>query len=165
MPTSTAMDSARSSCTSSSEASEEKRSAGSSESPSILPCESIAALSRTCGRLLLHQCMNSSICFSHSSCNRPSSTSTPSALSAAVPPPRTVGFGSAAPITTWVIPAHSSASVHGGVLPKWLHGSRVMYAVDPVVGMPLTSASAIAICSACNPPMWSCQPSAMMAPS
>ncbi len=36
----------------------------------------------------------------------------------AVPSPRTVGFGSSAPITTLFTPAQSSASVQGGVLPK-----------------------------------------------
>ena len=41
------------------------------------------------------------------------------------PRPFTLGNGSVIATTTRAIPAASMASVHGGVLPKWQHGSRV----------------------------------------
>ncbi len=55
---------------------------------------------------------------------------TPAAASRAAPP-AAVGFGSATAYTTVAMPASSSASTHGGVLPWWLQGSRVTTAVPP----------------------------------
>ena len=41
------------------------------------------------------------------------------------PAPATSGFGSSIAATTRPTPAAISASAHGGVRPKWLHGSSV----------------------------------------
>ncbi len=124
-PTRIAMESARSSCTRANDSAELKRSAGADCSPSILPVESVAALSVTCGLRCLHQCMKGPICLSHSASSIPSPTSTPSCRRASAPSPLTVGFGSIVPMTTRPTPAQSSDSVQGGVRPKWLHGSSV----------------------------------------
>jgi hypothetical protein len=47
----------------------------------------------------------------------PASTAMPAARSAAMPPPFTAGKGSRAAITTRAMPAATTASVQGGVLP------------------------------------------------
>ncbi len=49
----------------------------------------------------------------------------------AKPRPETFGSGSRNADTTRVTPASMSAVVHGGVLPSWSHGSRVVYTVAP----------------------------------
>ena len=51
---------------------------------------------------------------------------TPAACSRSSPVPATFVSGSRTAITTRATPASISASVHGGVLPWWLHGSSVV---------------------------------------
>ena len=53
-----------------------------------------------------------------------SSTSTPAARRRSSPPEAS-RFGSSEPATTFATPAASTASVHGGVVPWWAHGSIV----------------------------------------
>jgi hypothetical protein len=52
-------------------------------------------------------------------------TAIPAARSRASPCPATGGNGSTAPATTRATPARISASVQGGVRPRWQHGSSV----------------------------------------
>ena len=163
-PTSTAQQSFRSSCTCLRHSSLVNLPASLDRS-STEPFASIATFTVTYGLRFSHQCKNSRICSAASSSRRPHSTLIPASSKTETPFPLTNGFGSPCAITTSLIPAQSSASVHGGVLPKWLQGSNVMYALAPLVLWPFSSASCIAICSACSPPKWSCQPSAITIPS
>lgn len=48
-----------------------------------------------------------------------------------MPLPETSGLGSCIAITTSFMPAFIKVSVQGAVLPKWLHGSRLTYKVEP----------------------------------
>ena len=104
------------------------------------PFLSTASLIVTIGFLCLHQYKNPSICLAASSSNSPYSTSIPAFSSTLIPLPLTFGFGSLQAITTFSTPAHKRDSVHGGVLPKWLQGSKVTYAVAPFVDLPFSSA-------------------------
>ena len=65
-------------------------------------------------------------------------------------------------MTTRPTPAAITASEHGGVRPKWLHGSSVTYSVAPRARSP---AAASATTSACEPPNFACQPSPTTAPA
>ena len=120
----------------------------SSDKSSTELVESTATFTVTYGRLNLHQCKNSRICSAASCSSNPLSTTMPASSNTLIPLPLTKGLGSSCATYTSVIPAQSRASVQGGVLPKWLHGSNVTYAVAPFVLCPLSSASCIAICSA-----------------
>ena len=57
--------------------------------------------------------------------SNPQAVSIPAARNFASPLPATSGFGSLIAATTRETPAASKASAHGGVRPKWLHGSSV----------------------------------------
>ncbi|MNT05795.1 hypothetical protein D3C72_1404330 [compost metagenome] len=57
--------------------------------------------------------------------SRPQRTSTPASRNRCRPRPDTDGLGSSMAATTRATPARTSASAHGGVRPKWLHGSSV----------------------------------------
>src|SRR3569623_513048 len=62
------------------------------------------------------------------------------------PCPATSGFRSVTAATTRATPALIKASAHGGVRPKWLHGSSVTYTVALRTSNPSASAS----CKACT---------------
>ena len=94
-------------------------------------------------------------CFFSSDSRRPHSTSIPCSLKIATPFPATRGLGSGIPTTTLDIPAAMRASVHGGCLPWWQHGSRVTYIVLPD-GSSVHAARASL--SACRQPYFLCQP-------
>src|SRR6266849_882082 len=64
-----------------------------------------------------------------SSAHRPVSTTRPAPRSLAIPRPETRGSGSSMGMTMRARPAAIRASVHGGVLPQWQHGSRLTKAV------------------------------------
>src|SRR5690606_35345021 len=89
------------------------------------------------------------------SSSTPAVTSIPAALRRSMPP-RATGFGSSVAITTRATPDRSTASVHGGVRPWWLHGSSVTYSVAPRARSPAASS---ATTSACGPPYSACHPS------
>ncbi len=72
-------------------------------------------------------------------------------------------MGSSEATITRLIPACRIASVHGGVLPSWQHGSSDTYSVAPLRSA--TPQASIALTSACTPPNCSCQPSPNTSPS
>ena len=74
----------------------------------------------------------------HSDSITPTITSHPLDLSLSIPLPSTNLLGSLEPITILLILLFIIASVHGGVLPWWLHGSRFTYKVDSLNNSLLT---------------------------
>ena len=112
MPTATASDAARSSCTRRRDASPEtQRRPGSETRPSSVT----AALYVTNGRPSAFHVRHASFWRRASSLSS-SSTAIPAARSRSRPPAAT-GFGSRAPTTTRAMPAATTASAHGGVRP------------------------------------------------
>ncbi len=103
----------------------------------------------TYGRPVRRWCRYGRNCSPTASAPTPTSTSTPAPERAAMPPPATSGSGSATPTTTRLIPAPTSAVVHGPVRPSWQQGSSVVKSVAPLACSP---ASANATTSAWAPP-------------
>ena len=91
----------------------------------ILPSSVMAALSVTCGRPSVTAQRNARFSARASASRTPTVTLTPAARSRARPRPSTSGCGSPMAATTRATPARTSASAHGGVRPKWAHGSSV----------------------------------------
>ena len=138
------------------------------ESPvrvATLPSSVIADLNSTHGRptrACLRKAWLSSRARAASSLSA-SSTSTPSSRRIPRPRPEAFSVGSSEATTTRLIPACRIASVHGGVLPSWQHGSSDTYSVAPLRSA--TPHASIALTSACTPPNCSCQPSPSTSPS
>ena len=126
------------------------------------PSRVMAYFSTTKGRPVVMKWKNTSLRCRHPSSRTPVSTTVPASRSCAHPWPATKGFGSRAPTTTRAMPASRIASVQGGVLPQWQHGSSVTYRVLPA-GSSAHAASASR--SAWGWPHAVCQPSPMMRPS
>ena len=125
------------------------------ESPvrvATLPSSVIADLKSTHGRPV-RACLRKAWLASRArAASSPPATSTRTPSSRRMPRPRPEAFsvGSSEATTTRPIPACRIASVHGGVLPSWQHGSS-----DTKIVAPPRSASpqsAIAFTSACGPP-------------
>mmetsp|Transcript_16096 Transcript_16096/g.62544 ORF Transcript_16096/g.62544 Transcript_16096/m.62544 type:complete len:221 (+) Transcript_16096:354-1016(+) len=106
--------------------------------------------------------MKSALISRHASSSHPTQTSIPAASSVRIPPPLTRGSGSTNPTTTRLTPASTSALEHGGVRPKWSHGSSVTYAVHPFA---LAPAALSAKTSACGSPAFGWYPSPTTTPS
>jgi len=121
----------------------------------ILPSAEAASFRRTKGRPVVTCWAYPRIRSRASASRTPVDTAMPARRSSARPRPRTRGFGSRVPTTTRPSPAATTARAHGGVRPKWLHGSRVTYRVAPRARAP---ACASANTSACGPPARRCQP-------
>ncbi len=92
----------------------------------IFPSRLIANFAVTNGSPVRMRWRNPSIVSAASSARSPTVTSTPAARSSAAPAPFTMSFGSMTAECTSAMPASSSARVHGGVRPKWQHGSSVV---------------------------------------
>ena len=73
-----------------------------------------------------------------------------------MPPPGHLRKGIGLATTTRRTPARITASVQGGVLPWWQHGSSVTYSVAPAACSPAARRASI---SACGPPNRACHPS------
>ena len=95
------------------------------EAVAALPSKVIAHLAVTKGNRVHSRLRYGAFSSRAGSAWQPTSTEIPAASSAASPRPLTSGKGSAIAATTRVIPAAMTAVVHGGVLPKWQHGSSV----------------------------------------
>src|SRR4030067_97540 len=115
----------------------------------VFPSRDAAIFNITKGLPVVTLFIQPSLSFRHSASSTPVSTSIPAFLSISKPLPETFGFGSVIPATTLFFPAFITASVQGGVLPKWQHGSRFRYSVPPLAALP---ASFSALTSAWAPP-------------
>ena len=91
----------------------------------VLPSRLAAIFIRTQGRPLVILEINPRLSSWASDSNKPQCTSIPDALNLSSPLPATKGFGSLIATITLAGFAAIRASTHGGVLPMWLHGSRV----------------------------------------
>src|SRR5438309_2287750 len=147
-PTAIASNPARNQCTLSRAASPETH----CELPAasaIRPSIDVASLSATKGRSACSRAnRNGAFNAAPASASKPIATVTPRARSTAAPP-RACGSGSGIAATTRATPAARIASVQGGVLPWWAHGSRFSTRVAPRARSP---AAASATTSACGPP-------------
>ena len=74
----------------------------------------------------------------------------PASFSFLIPWPETKGLGSTTPITIFLIPELIIFSVHGGVLPVWLQGSKVQKRVRSSFLMSESTLS-MQFTSACGP--------------
>ena len=81
----------------------------------------------------------------------------PASFSFLIPWPETKGLGSTTPMTIFFIPELIIFSVHGGVLPVWLQGSKVQKRVRSSFLMSGSTLS-IQFTSAWGPPKYSCAP-------
>ena len=129
-----------------------------------LPSRVIADLNSTHGRPTRACLRNAWLSSRALVASSPSASTTSTPSSRRIPRPRPAAFsvGSSEPTTTRLIPACTIASVQGGVLPSWQHGSSDTYSVAS-----LRSArphASIALTSACAPPNCSCQPSPSTSP-
>jgi hypothetical protein len=97
----------------------------------LRPSSDAAIFIHTQGKPRLIREMKPALMAKASSAHTPVVTSMPAARKRASPCPLTNGFGSPMATTTRAGLAASTASTHGGVRPKWLHGSRVTYIVAP----------------------------------
>ena len=95
------------------------------EAQAILPSALMAHFATTYGVLRLMKRKKTGLSSSHSPRSVSSSTWMPASRNRADPLPATSGFGSRLPTITRATPAAMSASVHGGCLPVWQHGSSV----------------------------------------
>src|SRR5262249_31998183 len=93
------------------------------EAAAALPSSVMAHLAVTYGRPVDRSFRYGALSRRAASPSRPSSTITPASASRAKPPPATFGNGARIAAPPRAIPALWIASVHGGVLPKWQHGS------------------------------------------
>src|SRR5439155_16600250 len=108
------------------------------------------------------RCRKPALISAASAAPSPISTSIPAVRSFSTPAPATRGSGSSRATTTRRNPAAIRASAQGGVLPQWLHGSRVTYAVAPCAAAP---ARRIASVSPCGRPPCPVQPRPTTRPS
>ncbi len=166
MPIATASDSARQRCTRRRLALPEIQ----RESPvsvATLPSSDIAALNSTSGRPV-RECLRNGWLRRRARCaSSPSATTTSTPSSRRIPSPRPAALpdGSSEATTTRPMPASTIASVHGGVLPRWQHGSSDTKSVVCDPGTPLPPAALIASTSACGAPNSEWKPSPTTSPS
>src|SRR4051794_4947389 len=150
MPTTTASTDARQRCARSRLSSPEIH----FESPvgvATLPSSVIADLKSTHGRPVRACLRNAWLPSRARAASSPAATQTSTPSSRRIPRPRPLAFsdGSSEATTTRAMPAATIASVHGGVLPWWQHGSSETYSVAPRAASP---AARSALTSACGPP-------------
>ena len=105
----------------------------------ILPSRVIAHFAITQGLPVRSNFRYGAFIFLASDSQTPTVTSSPASCKIAKPPPATLGNGSGIATTTRRTPDFNTASVQGGVLPKWQHGSRVTYNVPPRACAPARS--------------------------
>ena len=124
MPVSTALDRARSRCTSQRDLSLVIHWL-SPVAVAVRPSRVAASLQRTQGRPRSNRDTNPRLSACASVSSSPVSTVIPAAASSAKPRPATWGLGSRIAATTLSIPASTRARVHGPVRPVCRHGSSV----------------------------------------
>jgi hypothetical protein len=113
------------------------------------PSIEVASFRATNGRSLrVRLKKNGAFCAAASASSRPDATAIPPWRSTSRPP-RARASGSRMAQTTRATPAAAIASVHGGVLPWWVQGSRLTISVAPRAAAPAAASAAI---SACGPP-------------
>lgn len=91
----------------------------------VRPSSDAAVFIRTHGRPRVIRDTKPMFSSPASCASSPQRTSMPASRSIPRPRPDTCGFGSSIAATTFATRASISAFAHGGVRPKWLHGSSV----------------------------------------